>query len=163
MQLTRPLTRTRFLVALAAAVALVVSGCTVQARPVTNVTSSSATLNAEVSCGSGSVWWELREAGQSKWTAVGVDPTVTCPRGVGGAPPPTTARISEPVGGLRSNASYEFRVGVDPPGEIGVVYATASRFTPAAAPGRSWCPRRAARRPRCGPARAPGPAFSCAE
>ena len=129
MLLTNPTTRTKTLLALATGIALILSGCTVKAKQVTNVTVSSATLNAEVSCGSGSVSWQLREAGQAQWRTVAVKPAATCPKGVGGAPPPKTAQVSEPVAGLRANAVYEFRVGIDPPGEIGVVYSQASRFT----------------------------------
>ena len=129
MLLTNPTTRTKTLLALATGIALILSGCTVKAKQVTNVTVSSATLNAEVSCGSGSVSWQLREAGQAQWRTVAVKPAATCPKGVGGAPPPKTAQVSEPVAGLRASAVYEFRVGIDPPGEIGVVYSQASRFT----------------------------------
>lgn len=129
MLLTDPTTRTRTLLAVATGIALILSGCTVKAKQVTNVTPSSATLNAEVSCGSGSVSWQLREAGQTQWRTVAVKPAAACPKGVGGAPPPKTAQVSEPVTGLRANAAYEFRVGIDPPGEVGVVYSQASRFT----------------------------------
>src|SRR6185295_1753329 len=111
MLLTNPTTRTRTLLALATGIALILSGCTVTAKQVTNVTVSSATLNAEVSCGSGSVSWQLREAGQAQWRTVAVKPAATCPKGVGGAPPPKTAHVSEPVAGLRASAVYEFRVG----------------------------------------------------
>ena len=155
-------TSTRTLLALATAIALILSGCTVKAKQVTNVTASSATLNAEVSCGSGSVSWQLREAGKAQWTTVAVKPAATCPKGVGGAPPPKTAQVSEPVGGLRANAGYEFRVGIDPPGEVGVVYSTATRFStgggprPVVAPASGGAPatlRAGRRRPAAAAAR----------
>ena len=81
MLLTNPTTRTKTLLALATGIALILSGCTVKAKPVTNVTVSSATLNAEVSCGSGSVSWQLREAGQAQWRTVAVKPAAHLPEG----------------------------------------------------------------------------------
>jgi outer membrane biogenesis lipoprotein LolB len=45
------------------AVTLLVTGCTMQTKPPTNVTASSAVLNAQVGCRSapyGPVCWELR-------------------------------------------------------------------------------------------------------
>ena len=98
-----------------------------QTKPATNVTASSATLNAQVSCGSapyGPVWWELREAGTSQWRLVGAEQTISCPRGVSPNGPPATMPISEPVDGLRPGVAYEFRVGVDPPGAGPLVYST---------------------------------------
>ena len=49
---------------LALVLTALVSGCTMQTKPATNVTTTSATLNARVGCAStpyGPVWWELRE------------------------------------------------------------------------------------------------------
>ena len=110
--------------------ALLASGCTMQTKPPTNVTSSSAVLNAQVGCTSapyGPVWWELREAGGSAWRLVGAEQSITCPRGVQGS---STVGISEPVNGLAPGAAYEFRVGMNPPsGEGPPVYSTVTRFS----------------------------------
>ena len=110
--------------------ALLASGCTMQTKPPTNVTSSSAILNAQVGCTSapyGPVWWELRESGGSTWRLVGAEQSVTCPRGVQAS---STVGISEPVDGLQSDAAYEFRVGMNPPsGEGPPVYSTVTRFS----------------------------------
>lgn len=126
--MTRPLR----LVALAVALTLLATGCTMQTKVPTNVTSTSATLNGQVGCGTGPygpVWWELREAGQSTWRLVGAEQTITCPRGAAAS---DTVGISEPVGGLRPNATYEFRVGVHPPsGEGPPVYSAARTFSTA--------------------------------
>jgi len=129
--LTRP-PLTRILLGLALALALLAAGCTMQTTPPTNVTSSSATLNARVACTSapyGPVWWELREAGRSTWRLVGAEQSVTCPSGVRAS---DSVGISESVGGLQPGVAYEFRVGVNPPsGEGPPVYSTATRFTTA--------------------------------
>ena len=115
-----------------------------QTKPATNVTASSATLNAQVSCGSAPyepVWWELREAGTSQWRLVGAEQTISCPRGVSPNGPTATMPISEPVDGLRPGVTYEFRVGVDPPGAGPRVYSTATGVstggsrTPVVVPG----------------------------
>ena len=73
---------------LALVLALLASGCTMQTKPPTNVTASSAVLNAQVGCTSapyGPVWWELRESGGSTWRLVGAEQSVTCPTGVQGS------------------------------------------------------------------------------
>jgi hypothetical protein len=112
------------------------AGCTMHTKPATNVTGSSATLNAEVSCGSaayGPVWWELRESGSSAWRLVGAEQSVSCPRSVSGDGSPATIPISEEVGDLRAGVAYEFRVGVDPPPNGGpVLYSPATRFSTSA-------------------------------
>jgi hypothetical protein len=103
-----------------------------QTKPATNITASSATLNAQVSCSSapyGPVWWELREAGTSQWRLVGAEQSVSCPRGVSPNGPPATMPISETVDGLRPGVAYEFRVGVDPPGAGPLVYSAAKGFS----------------------------------
>lgn len=128
--LHRP-TRTTILLALATALALVASGCTMQTKPATSVTASSATLHAQVGCTSvpyGPVWWELREPGGS-WRMVGAEQSVSCPRSVSSSGTGTVG-ISEPIGGLRPGAAYEFRVGMNPPsGEGAPVYSTVTRFS----------------------------------
>jgi cellulase (glycosyl hydrolase family 5) len=117
-------------IVLALALTLLASGCTMQTKPPTNVTSSSAILNAQVGCTSapyGPVWWELRESGGSTWRLVGAEQSVTCPRGVQGS---STVGISEPANGLQPDAAYEFRVGMNPPsGEGPPVYSTVTRFS----------------------------------
>jgi hypothetical protein len=117
---------------LALVLALLASGCTMQTKPPTNVTSSSAILNAQVGCTSapyGPVWWELRESGGSTWRLVGAEQSVSCPRGVSGSESGTVG-ISEPVDGLQPGAAYEFRVGMNPPsGEGPPVYSTVTRFS----------------------------------
>jgi hypothetical protein len=124
----RPIT----LLALAMALTLVATGCTMQTKPATNVTSSSATLNAQVSCSAnpyGPVWWELREAGTPNWRLVGAEQSVACPRSVSGGGSSTTG-ISHRVDGLRSGVSYEYRVGTQLPfGDGSPVYSTARAFT----------------------------------
>ena len=115
---------------LALVLTVLVSGCTMQTKPPTNVTSSSAILNAQVGCTSvpyGPVWWELRESGGAAWRLVGAEQSVTCPKGVSGS---GTVGISEPVNGLEAGAAYEFRVGMNPPsGEGPPVYSTITRFS----------------------------------
>jgi hypothetical protein len=112
-------------------------GCSMRTKPATEVTTSSATLNAEISCSSGTygpVWWEMREAGNSEWRLVGTEQSVTCPRGAGGSAPPPVP-ISEPVTGLQAGASYQFRVGVDPPPAGGpLLYSAATSFSTGGSP-----------------------------
>ncbi|MEA2362028.1 MAG: endoglucanase [Thermoleophilaceae bacterium] len=135
MHFNSRIARTGKLLALAIAIALatLAAGCTMQTKPATDVTGSSATLNAEVSCSSGAygpVWWEMRESGQSAWKLVGAEQSISCPRGVGGSPPRPTVDISEPVAGLQAGATYEFRVGIDPPPNGGpLVYSAARSFS----------------------------------
>jgi hypothetical protein len=132
MHLTNRTTPKRTLLALALACAALAAGCTMQTKPATNVTASSATLNAEVGCSSGAygpVWWELRELGSSTWRLVGAEQSVSCPKSVSGSAAPATARIAEQVDGLRPGAAYEFRVGVDPPGGTPATYSPATRFS----------------------------------
>ena len=55
--------------AVAAGFAALTAGCAVDTKRATNITPSSATLNATVRCDAGSrgtAWWELRKAG-SAW------------------------------------------------------------------------------------------------
>jgi hypothetical protein len=124
-----PLPARNTTILLALVLTVLVSGCTMQTKPATNVTTSSATLNARVGCASapyGPVWWELRETGGSTWRLVGAEQSVACPTGVSAS---DTVGISEPVSGLRPGVSYEFRVGMNPPsGEGAPVYSTVTRF-----------------------------------
>jgi Cellulase (glycosyl hydrolase family 5) len=122
--------RPHTLLALAMALVLLATGCTMQTRQPTNVTSTSATLNGQVGCAPepyGPVWWELREAGGTTWRLVGAEQSVACPKG---AARTATVPISEPVSGLRPNTTYEFRVGVHPPSGSGPpVYSTTTAFS----------------------------------
>ena len=63
------------LLAVAAALAVLTTGCAVQATRATNVTTSSATLNANVRCKPGTIgqaWWELRQSGGA-WKVIGAE------------------------------------------------------------------------------------------
>ena len=89
--------------------ALLAVGCGVQTKPATNVTATSATLNAVVHCDSGAqgtAWWELRKAGGS-WNVVGAQQNLTCPSR-------SDIHISKHVTGLQAGAAYDYRVGARP-------------------------------------------------
>lgn len=116
--------------ALAIALAALAVGCGVETRGVSNVTASSVTLNAEVSCSSdayGPVYWELRQWGASEWRTVGTKDSVSCDAGSGS---PGTMRISQSVSALRAGVVYEYRVGVDlPPNGGPLLYTASTPFT----------------------------------
>jgi Cellulase (glycosyl hydrolase family 5) len=111
----------------ALALAIFVAGCTVQTQGPTNVTSTSATLNADVRCTEGAVtriWWELREVGVPSWRAVSAPRDVACGRSVG------PMRIAQRVSDLRPQIAYEYRVAIDPPPAGGeALYSAVKRFT----------------------------------
>jgi hypothetical protein len=103
-----------------------------QTKPPTDVTSSSATLNAEVGCGSapyGPVWWELRESGTAQWRLVGAEQSISCPRSVSADRPTATMSISESIDGLRPGAGYDFRIGMNSPSDGTPQYSTATHFS----------------------------------
>jgi hypothetical protein len=100
----------RKFLAVAAGFAVLTAGCAVDTKHATNITPSSATLNATVQCDAGSrgtAWWELRKAG-SAWQPASAKATVECPA----ADQPL--RVSHDVKGLRAGVSYEYRVAADP-------------------------------------------------
>jgi cellulase (glycosyl hydrolase family 5) len=111
----------------ALALAIFVAGCAVQTQAPTGVTSTTATLNADVRCTEGAVtriWWELREAGAGSWRAVSAPHDVACGRSVG------PLRIGQRVTGLRSQVAYEYRVAIDaPPAGGEPLYSNVKRFT----------------------------------
>jgi hypothetical protein len=113
------------LLALSIAFAVVTAGCAVDTRRATNVTSSSATLNAAVRCDSGSrgtAWWELRRAGGS-WQVSGSRGSFACPA------TDHTLRISKQLQGLRAGARYDYRLAADPAPSGGpLVYSSATSF-----------------------------------
>jgi hypothetical protein len=92
------------------ALLVLTAGCAVDTKRATNVTSTSATLNASVRCDAGSrgtAWWELRKAGGA-WQVSG-------PKGTFGCPAPDRAlRVSKQVNGLRPGVRYEYRLVADP-------------------------------------------------
>ncbi|MBA3260903.1 MAG: hypothetical protein H0T69_00200 [Thermoleophilaceae bacterium] len=98
--------------ALVAALAVLTAGCAADTKRATNVTSSSATLNAEVRCDPGSqgtAWWELREAGAATWRLTGANSPFSCPDTDLG-----TVRISKHVDGLRPGVRYDYRLAANP-------------------------------------------------
>jgi Cellulase (glycosyl hydrolase family 5) len=108
--------------------ALLLVGCGVKTTPATNVTSSSATLNAEVRCESGAngtAWWELRRQGAA-WQLAGAHRNLACPAS-------GDIRIAQKVTGLQPGVRYDYRVGVDPPPDGGqTFYSSTSGFQTAA-------------------------------
>jgi hypothetical protein len=87
----------RKLLMLTGAFLVLTAGCAVDTKRATNVTSTSATLNASVRCDAGSratAWWELRKAG-SAWQVSGAKGTFGCPA------PNRTLRVSKGVMGPR--------------------------------------------------------------
>jgi len=96
--------------AIAAGFAALTAGCAVDTKRATNITPSSATLNATVRCDAGSrasAWWELRKPG-SAWQAASARATVECPAA------DQLLRLSHDVKGLRAGVRYEYRVAADP-------------------------------------------------
>ena len=76
------------LLAAAAVLAVLTTGCAVQATRATNVTATSATLNAKVQCRpgtTGQAWWELRQSGGA-WKVVGAKSSLGCPAPNGRSP-----------------------------------------------------------------------------
>ena len=118
------------LFAVAAALAMLTTGCAVQATRATNVTASSATLNAKVHCTSGTAgeaWWELRQSGGA-WKAIGGKSAVAC------LAANRTLAISQTVGSLSAGTKYEFRVAAAPRKGGPAAFSNASSFaTPGAA------------------------------
>ena len=105
--------------ALLAALAALAAGCGADTKRATNVTSSSATLNAEVSCASGTrgtAWWELRKAGTSAWKAVGAS-AFACPNAE-----LHSIGISKDVAGLRAGVRYDYRLAADPAPDGGRIF-----------------------------------------
>ena len=118
------------LFAVAAALAMLTTGCAVQATRATNVTATSATLNATVHCTSGAAgeaWWELRQSGGA-WKAIGGKSAVAC------LAANRTLAISQTVGSLSAGTKYEFRVAAAPRKGGPAAFSNASSFaTPGAA------------------------------
>ncbi len=99
--------------------------------PATNVTSSSATLSAQVPCAvaqNAVVWLELRQAGGPAWSVAGSKGPLACQG--------QSVRLSRSVTGLKAGGWYEFRLAADPAGPGGKTYRSASqsfvtkRFSP---------------------------------
>ena len=120
------------LLAVAAALAVLTTGCAVQATRATNVTTSSATLNANVRCKPGTIgqaWWELRQSGGA-WKAIGSKSAVGCPAA------DRTFAISRTVGALSAGTRYEYRVAAQPGRGGPAVFSNASSFATAGAADR---------------------------
>jgi hypothetical protein len=115
----------RKLLALTTAVAVLTTGCSVDTRRATNLTSSSATLNAVVRCDAnsrGTAWWEMRKSGAA-WQLAGAHGSFVCP--------PTThaLQVSKSVAGLRAGVRYDFRLAADPGAKGGRrLYSSAGSF-----------------------------------
>jgi hypothetical protein len=102
------------------AVAVGLAGC--GPLPAQNVTSSSATLSAQVPCAVAAnavVWLELREAGAPAWTVAGAKESLACER--------DSVHLSRQVAGLRAGQRYEFRLAADPDAPGGEAYRSASQ------------------------------------
>jgi hypothetical protein len=123
------------------ALLLLAVGCGVETTPATNVTSSSATLNAMLHCDSGAhgtAWWELRGDG-AEGSTVGADQGLTCPSS-------GRVAISHDVSGLAPDTGYEYRVALDPPPDDGkapfrstaVGFRTAAGRRPVVVPAAGW-------------------------
>jgi hypothetical protein len=120
------------LLVVTAAFAVLTAGCAVDTQQATNVSSSSATLNAAVRCDEGSrgtAWWELRKAG-SAWQVLDPKGSFVCPAS------DRTLRISRQVKGLRAGVRYDYRLVGDPGSSGGRSFAsdqtsfTTRRFSP---------------------------------
>ena len=115
----------RKLLALTTAVAVLTTGCSVDTRRATNLTSSSATLNAVVHCDAnsrGTAWWEMRKSGAA-WQLAGSQGSFVCPA--------TThaLQVSKNLAGLRAGVRYDFRLGADPGARGGrVLYSSPGSF-----------------------------------
>jgi hypothetical protein len=120
----------RRLALLPAVALLLAAGCGVKVTPATDVTSTSATLNAQVHCGAGAhgtAWWQLRKAG-SPWQVAGAQRELTCP-------PSGDIKLAQKVTGLQPGAEYDYRVAIDPPPDGGqAFYSQTARFQTPASP-----------------------------
>jgi hypothetical protein len=129
--------RMRKAAALALALALLTAGCGVRTLPPTNVTSSSATLRAEVQCSfnaSGAVWWELRSPGGS-WKSAGAKSIYACGHDK------KQISLSKNVTGLSAGTTYQYRLLADPNPVGGlVVSSAASRLSTSAAGTGTFTP-----------------------
>ena len=99
----------RKFLALGAAFATLAAGCAVDTKRPSNVTSTSATLNASVLCDpgtKGSAWWELREA-DGAWRLASPKATVACESS-------RTLRVTRNVNGLQAGTRYQYRTAADP-------------------------------------------------
>jgi hypothetical protein len=99
----------RKFLALGAAFATLAAGCAVDTKRPSNVTSTSATLNASVLCDpgtKGSAWWELREA-DGAWRLASPKATVACESN-------RTLRVTRNVNGLQAGTRYHYRTAADP-------------------------------------------------
>jgi len=109
----------------AAALVVLTAGCTVDTKRATNLTSSSATLNAAVRCDAGThgtAWWELRKSGGA-WKVAGSKGNFSCPVA------DHTLRISKTVGGLRAGVRYDYRLVADAaPAGGSVLYSSQTSF-----------------------------------
>jgi hypothetical protein len=109
----------RKLAAALLALAVLVAGCAADTKRATDVTSSSATLNAEVDCKRGShgtAWWELRKSGGSTWQVSGAKAAFACPDGR------QAIEVSKKVEGLRAGVRYDYRLAADPAPAGGTVF-----------------------------------------
>jgi hypothetical protein len=126
------MTRMRKAAAFALALALLTAGCGVQTLQPTNVTSSSATLRAQVQCSfnaAGAVWWELRAPGGS-WKPAGSKSIYDCGHGK------RLISLSKNVTGLKAGTTYQYRLVADPNPKGGfVVYSGASRLSTSSVEG----------------------------
>jgi hypothetical protein len=115
----------RKLLALTTAVAVLTTGCSVDTKRATHLTSSSATLNAVVRCDAnsrGTAWWEIRKSGAA-WQLAGAHGSFVCPA--------TThaLQVSKNVAGLRAGVRYDFRLAADPGAKGGRrLYSSAGSF-----------------------------------
>jgi hypothetical protein len=135
MEMALPMVRTKVLLCLALVLAVTATGCSIDTKRVTNVTSSSANLAAEIQCsfdGAGMVWWELREVGSSTWTLVNGKRDISCERGGR-----DTVQVSNTATGLRSGVRYEYRLGAAPPAGGPVVYTAPTSFSTLTSRSRS--------------------------
>jgi hypothetical protein len=115
----------RKFLALTAALAVLTAGCSVDTRRATNLTSSSATLNAVVRCDAnsrGTAWWEMRKSGGA-WHLAGAQGSFVCPA--------TThaLHVSKNVAGLHAGVRYDFRLAADPGARGGrLLYSSPTSF-----------------------------------
>jgi hypothetical protein len=104
---------------------LATAGCSVDTRQATNLTNSSATLNAVVRCDAnsrGTAWWEMRKSGGA-WRLAASHGSFVCPATT------HTLRVSKNVDGLRAGVRYDFRLGADPGSAGGpLVYSSPGSF-----------------------------------
>jgi hypothetical protein len=118
------MTRMRKAALFALVLTLLTAGCSVQTLPPTNVTSTSATLRAQVYCSykaNGAVWWELRSAGGA-WKPAGSKATYAC------SSSQKSLSLSKNVTGLRAGTTYQYRLVADPNPVGGlVVYSSAAK------------------------------------